>query len=133
MLVLLQTAAFYTWFGGNAIGPRYLAPVLPLVGLAAAYGIQRWPEPGLVLTLISIGLMLGVTAIAIDPPGDVLTPLQSFYLVRFHEQSLCRQPGHASRRAAVAQPDRAARPANHRGVAMAEGRSGRCLNRLDSA
>ena len=49
MLILLQAAAFYTWFGGNAIGPRYLAPVLPLVGLAAAYGIQRWPEPGLVL------------------------------------------------------------------------------------
>ena len=85
LLVLLQAAAFYMWFGGNAIGPRYLAPVLPLVGLAAAYGIQRWPEPGLVLALISIGLMLGVTAIAIDPPGDVLTPLQSYYLVRFHD------------------------------------------------
>ena len=85
LLILLQAAAFYTWFGGNAIGPRYLAPVLPLIGLAAAYGIQRWPEPGLVLGLISIALMLGVTAIAIDPPGDVLTPLQSYYLVRFHD------------------------------------------------
>jgi hypothetical protein len=84
-LILLQAAAFYTWFGGNAIGPRYLAPVIPFVGLAAAYGIQRWPEPGLVLVLISIALMLGVTAIAIDPPGDVLTPLQSFYLVRLRE------------------------------------------------
>ena len=29
--------------------------------------------------------MLGVTAIAIDPPGDVLTPLQSYYLVRFRD------------------------------------------------
>jgi hypothetical protein len=86
LMILLQAAAFYTWFGGNAIGPRYLAPVLPLVGLAAAYGIQRWPEPGLVLGLISIGLMLGVTAIAIDPPGDVLTPLRSFYLVRFTDR-----------------------------------------------
>jgi MFS family permease len=86
VLVLLQAAAFYTWFGGNAIGPRYLAPVMPFVGLAAAYGIQRWPEPGLVLALISIAVMLGVTAIAIDPPGDVMTPLQSFYLVRLREQ-----------------------------------------------
>ena len=100
----MQAAAFDTWFGGNAIGPRYLAPALPLVGLAAAYGIQRWPEPGLVLLLISIGLMLGVTAIAIDPPGDVLTPLQSSYLVRFHDTSLRRQPGNAARRATVAQP-----------------------------
>ena len=85
LLVLLQAAAFYTWFGGSAIGPRYLAPVLPLLGLAAAYGIERWPEPGLVLGLISVALMLGVTAIAIDPPGDVLTPLRSYYLARFHD------------------------------------------------
>lgn len=85
VVVLLQAAAFYTWFGGNAIGPRYLAPALPLLGLAAAYAIQRWPEPGLVLVLISIGLMLGVTAIAIDPPGDVQTPLQSYYLARFRD------------------------------------------------
>jgi len=85
VLILLQAAAFYMWFGGNAIGPRYLAPVLPLIGLASAYGIERWPEPGLVLGLISVALMLGVTAIAIDPPGDVLTPLQSYYLVRFRD------------------------------------------------
>jgi hypothetical protein len=85
VLILLQAAAFYTWFGGNAVGPRYLAPILPFVGLAAAYGMQRWPEPGLVLGLISIVLMLGVTAIAIDPPGDVATPLQSYYLVRFRD------------------------------------------------
>ena len=26
-----------------------------------------------------------VTAIAIDPPGDVLTPFQSFYLVRIEQ------------------------------------------------
>ncbi len=51
----------------------------------AAYGIKRWPEPGFVLMLVSIAIMLGVTAIAIDPPGDVLTPLESFYLVRLRE------------------------------------------------
>jgi hypothetical protein len=35
--------------------------------------------------LISMVVMLGVTAIAIDPPGDVLTPLESFYLVRLRD------------------------------------------------
>ena len=93
VLVLLQAAAFYTWYGGNAIGPRYLAPVLPLLGLAAAYGIQRWPEPGLVLGLISIALMLGVTAIAIDPPGEVPTPLQSYYQVRFRDNRFAENLG----------------------------------------
>lgn len=82
VLILLQVGAFYSAFGGNSIGPRYLSPALPFIGLAAAYGIKRWPEPGLILAVISMVVMLGVTAIAIDPPGDVLTPLQSFYLVR---------------------------------------------------
>ena len=86
VLILLQVSAFYSAFGGNSFGPRYLSPALPFIGLAAAYGIKRWPEPGLVLMLVSVVMMLAVTAIAIDPPGDVLTPLQSFYLVRLREQ-----------------------------------------------
>jgi hypothetical protein len=84
-LILLQVSSFYTWFGGNAIGPRYLAPALPFFGLAAAYGIKRFPEIGVILTLASVGLMLMVVAIAIDPPGDVLTPFQSFYIARIEQ------------------------------------------------
>ena len=86
MMVLFQVASFYMAFGGNAVGPRYLAPALPFIGLAAAYGIKRFPEPGLVLLAVSMVAMFGVTAIAIDPPADVLTPLQSFYLVRLRDQ-----------------------------------------------
>lgn len=85
LLVLLQVASFYTWFGGNAVGPRYLAPAIPFVALAAAYGIRRFPEMGMILAVISIGMMLMIAAIAIDPPGDVLTPLQSFYLARIEQ------------------------------------------------
>jgi hypothetical protein len=84
-LILIQVAAFVTAFGGNAVGPRYLAPALPCIGLAAAHGIKRWPELGLILLLVSMVSMGFVTAIAIDPPGDVMTPLQSFYLVRWRE------------------------------------------------
>jgi len=85
-LILVQVASFYMAFGGNAFGPRYLSPALPFIGLAAAYGIKRWPEPGLVLLVVSMVVMLGVTAIAIDPPADTLTPAESFYLVRLKEQ-----------------------------------------------
>jgi hypothetical protein len=84
-IILIQLASFYMAFGGNAVGPRYLSPALPFIGLAAAYGIKRWPEPGLVLLVVSMVVMLGVTAIAIDPPADVLTPLESFYLVRLRD------------------------------------------------
>jgi hypothetical protein len=82
-LTLLQVASFYSWFGGNAVGPRYLAPAIPFLGLAAAFGIKRFPIPGAVLTMLSIIAMGMVTAIAIDPPEDVATPLRSFYFVRF--------------------------------------------------
>ena len=85
VLVMLQVGSFYSWFGGYAVGPRYLAPAVPFVGLAAAYGIKRFPIPGVMVTAGSIALMGMVTAIAIDPPQDVLTPLQSFYLVRLRD------------------------------------------------
>jgi hypothetical protein len=85
VMILLQVSAFYTWFGGNAVGPRYLAPALPFFALAAAYGIKRFPGIGLILTAVSIGLMLMAAAIAIDPNADVLTPFQSFYVVRIQQ------------------------------------------------
>ena len=81
--MLLQVGSFYSWFGGNAVGPRYLSPALPFVGLAAAYGIKRFPIAGAVLTAGSVAMTGMVSAIAIDPPQEVLTPLQSFYLVRW--------------------------------------------------
>ena len=93
ILILLQVGAFYSWFGGNAVGPRYLAPAIPFIGLAAAYAMERWPEPALVLTTISIVMMMLVTAIAIDPPGDVLTPMQSFYFVRLRNYRFAENLG----------------------------------------
>lgn len=93
LVIVLQVGAFFTPFGGNCIGPRYLAPAIPFFGLAAAYGIKRLPELGLILMLVSIGLMGMVTAIAIDPPGDVLTPLQSFYLVRIDQDRWAQNLG----------------------------------------
>jgi hypothetical protein len=85
VLTFLQVAAFYNWFGGNSFGPRYLSPALPFLGVAAAYGIKRFPEMGLVLTVVAIAMTGMVTAIAIDPPGDVLTPLRSFYFARIDQ------------------------------------------------
>jgi hypothetical protein len=85
VFMLLQVASFYSWFGGNAVGPRYLAAAIPFLGLAAAYGIKRFPVPGAVLTMLSVTMMGMVTAIAIDPPEDVATPLRLFYFVRFRD------------------------------------------------
>ena len=91
--ILLQVASFYSWFGGNAVGPRYLAPSLPFLGLAAAHGIKRFPIPGIALAVVSILLMAMVSAVAIDPPADVLTPLRSFYLVRVRDHRFAENLG----------------------------------------
>ncbi len=83
--IMLQVGSFYSWFGGNAVGPRYLAPALPFLGLAMAYAIKHVLMPGGLLAAASIAMTGMVTAIAIDPPQEVLTPLQSFYLVRWRQ------------------------------------------------
>lgn len=92
-LVLLQAGSFYGWFGGNAVGPRYLAPAIPFIGLATAYGIKRFPIPGVLIGLASAAFMGIVTAVAIDPPQDVQTPLQSFYLVRLRDDRFAANLG----------------------------------------
>jgi hypothetical protein len=93
VFMMIQVASFYSWHGGNAVGPRYLAPALPFLGLAAAYGIKRFPIPGVVLALLSVVLMAMVSAVAIDPPQDVLTPLRSFYLVRVRDDRFAENLG----------------------------------------
>ena len=81
-LQLIQMSSFYNWFGGNAIGARYLSPAVPFLGLAAAHGINRLPKTGAALTAISVGLMAMVTAIDIAPLQDAMRPFRDFYLPR---------------------------------------------------
>ncbi len=85
-LILLQVSSFYSWFGGYSVGPRYLSPALPFLGVAAAYGIKRWPVVGVPLSVLSVLMMALVTSVAIDPPEDVQTPWRSFYLVRIRDE-----------------------------------------------
>jgi hypothetical protein len=92
-LVLIQTASFSGWFGGNAVSARYLSPAVPLIGLAAAHGIARFPRIGTLVTIASVFLMTMVTAIAIDPPQDVRAPLTDFYLARIHQDRLAPNLG----------------------------------------
>jgi len=84
-LTLLQAGSFSGWTGGNAVGPRYLTPAIPMLGLAAAYGIKRFPRTGTVLTVVSVLLMGMVTAIAIDPPQEVARPLRDYFFVRIQQ------------------------------------------------
>ena len=84
-MVLLQASSFSGWTGGNAVGPRYLTPAIPLLGIAAAHGIKQFPKATAVLLVLSVALMGMVTAVAIDPPSEVARPLRDYYFARIQQ------------------------------------------------
>jgi hypothetical protein len=92
-LVVIQAASFSGWSGGNAVSARYLSPAVPLFGLAAAYGIARFPRFGTLITIASVSMMTMVAAVAIDPPQDVSTPFRDFYVVRLQQDRLAPNLG----------------------------------------
>jgi hypothetical protein len=76
---LLQVSSFNGWHGGSAIGPRYLMPVVPFLGLGLVPAFQRLPKLTGSLATLSVAIMLCVTAI--DPQVDVKiqNPLGEYY------------------------------------------------------
>ncbi|MBX7197361.1 MAG: hypothetical protein K1X94_35245, partial [Sandaracinaceae bacterium] len=74
--LFLANAGYYMWWGGAAIGPRHLVPMLPALALGIA---QAWSWPRArpwvaALGVLSIGLVLALTAVGLEAPesGNVL-------------------------------------------------------------
>lgn len=78
-LYLLQVSSFNGWHGGSAIGPRYLMPLVPFLGLGLVPAFSRLPRLTGALAGVSVAIMIGVTAI--DPQVDVeiRNPLLEYY------------------------------------------------------
>ena len=51
----------WDWPAGPAFGPRFLAPILPLISLPCALGMQRCPRIGLALACYSVAVTTFVT------------------------------------------------------------------------
>jgi hypothetical protein len=47
--VMVISGRVWDWPAGPTLGPRYLAPILPLLAIPCAFGAQRFPKVGLVL------------------------------------------------------------------------------------
>jgi hypothetical protein len=73
------------WVAGDVIGPRYLSPVLPILALPVAMGIQNVPIIGFVLCSYSIVLMSFCTLLNGKPPAAYAYPLGDFYLPLLYE------------------------------------------------
>ena len=71
--MLMFNISFNGWHGGWAFGPRYLIPVLPFLALPLVFVWQCYPRTTGLLTTVSLGITLVVTAV--DPqPGVGIHP-----------------------------------------------------------
>jgi hypothetical protein len=71
---------FNGWHGGYAIGPRYILPVIPLLGLALFDVSRRSDKLFTFLAAISFALNLTATAVDPQPPDSVRDPVFDYAL-----------------------------------------------------
>jgi len=73
----------WDWQAGPTLGPRYLAPILPLLALPCALGAQRFPKIAIALAVYSIGITTMATLTDACPPGNIHNPLLEMHLPMF--------------------------------------------------
>jgi hypothetical protein len=78
--ILVISGYTWDWQAGPTLGPRYLSPMLPLLALPAALGLQKLPWLGVPLAAASVILTGTATMIDATPRGQIYNPLIEFYL-----------------------------------------------------
>jgi hypothetical protein len=78
---VLTIASFNGWSGGYAFGPRYLLPIIPLMGIAMMAARLRifW----IPIAIISIGLNFIATAVDPMPSSDLPHPVSRYLVPAF--------------------------------------------------
>jgi hypothetical protein len=72
---LVMNSSFEHWHAGYALGPRYLTPALPLLGLWLALAFAKLPRAALAVAAISVLILLLATAVDAQPPTFSGNPL----------------------------------------------------------
>lgn len=95
VLHVVFISGYYMPGGGEALGPRLLAPMIPFAAIGAAYGLRARPLLGSVLGYCSIVLTGIATLIDATPPENAANPLLSFYLSGLvdYETNIGSNPG----------------------------------------
>ncbi len=66
--IVVISGRTWDWPAGPTIGPRYLAPILPLLALPCALGLRRFPKTGMFLAAYSIVTTSLATLTNASPP-----------------------------------------------------------------
>lgn len=88
MQIVVISGRTWDWQAGPTIGPRYLAPILPLLALPCALAVQRFPKMGVALAIYSIEIMTLATLTDACHNASVFNPLMETVLPDFAEPHL---------------------------------------------
>ncbi len=66
--IVVISGRTWDWPAGPTLGPRYLAPILPLLALPCALGVRRFPKTGTLLAAYSIAITTLATLTNASPP-----------------------------------------------------------------
>jgi hypothetical protein len=78
--LLVISGRTWDWQAGFALGPRLLTPMLPLLALPCALGVQRFPRLGIGLAVYSILITTLATLTDACPDYTVYNPLTELHL-----------------------------------------------------
>ena len=79
LVQVLAIAGYHDHIAGHMVGPRYLAPLIPLLLLPAAIGTNRWPAVGILLGLVSVVFITSATVVDAQLPSNHQFPVFTFY------------------------------------------------------
>jgi hypothetical protein len=77
---LWLNASFYNWHAGWTFGPRYMIPALPFFCLPLVPVFRRLPRTACMATVVSVALMLLITAVDPQVPSSIGNPLRDHIL-----------------------------------------------------
>jgi hypothetical protein len=91
--ILIISGRTWDWTAGPTLGPRYLAPILPLVAIPCSLAVERWRIFGLSLASLSIVITTLATLICAAPPDNIANPILDFYVPLLKNQELAPNLG----------------------------------------
>ena len=96
LIFLLAVSSFNGWAGGSAIGPRYLLPIIPLMGIPLLYLRGRWLwSIACILGLASFAMQFLATAVDPMPIGTITRPMRGYVLPAFKTGRVAPHIAHA--------------------------------------